>query len=117
MGSKWTQEQKDAAKIAYAEKIARVKEGKEVKLVDNNLLQKVEQFNGEEVPERIDKPTGMTVWEDEDKVNSIVNTIKILPPNMIRDGRHTIENIQAINVFRVTPELIDAAYNIFQHDL
>lgn len=115
--AKWTDEQRQAAKIAYAEKMQRVKEGKEPKVIDNNLLQKVETFNGEEVPERNDKATGMTNWEEDDKVDSIINTIKILPPNMIKNGRHSIENIQAINVFKVTPELIDKAYEKFQHDL
>ena len=116
MAVKWTQEQKDAAKAKYAEKMQRVKEGKEPKIIDNNLLQKVEIFNNEEVPDRNEEASGMTKWNEEDKVNSIINTIKILPPNMIVNGRHKIENIQALNVFRVTEELIDKAYENFSHE-
>lgn len=109
--AKWTQEQKDAAKIAYAEKMEKAKIDKD----PSNFIQKVEKFNGEEVP--VIETTGMNRWDRQDMIDSIINTIKILPPNMIKNGRHLKENIQAINVFKVTDELIDEAYQIFQHDL
>ena len=47
---------------------------------------------------------------DEDKMQSIRNAIMILPPNMIVDGRHTIENISAVCGFKVTQEQWDSAY-------
>ena len=80
-----------------------------------NYLHKVETFNNEVIPEVEDNRTGMNHWNEQDKIDSITNTIKILPPNMIRDGRHIIENIQALNVFKVTQELVDKAYSNFSH--
>ena len=109
---KWTPEQKAAAKAKYAEKMEKIKLEKD----PTNFIQKVETFNGEQVPPHME-PTGCNRWDDEDKIESIINTIKILPPNMIKNGRHLKENIQAINVFTVTDELIDAAYAVFKHDL
>jgi len=75
-----------------------------------NYLHKTEEV----APVFVEK-AGMNDWRTDDKVRSIINTIKILPPNMIRDGRHKIENIQALNVFRVTDELVDKAYENFSH--
>lgn len=116
MGKAWTQEQKDAAKIAYAEKMQKVKEGKEPKIIDNNLLQKVETFNGEKIPD-VEERTGMNHWNESDKVQSIINTIKILPANLIVNGRHSIENVNALNKsFIVTDELMDKAYEDYEHD-
>lgn len=80
-----------------------------------NYLHKVEDFNGETVPVREER-TGMGNWSEEDKINSILNTIKILPPNMISNGRHRLENIQALNVFPITEELVDKVYSNFSHD-
>lgn len=111
----WTPERREAASLkAKASRVAEVVEAQDVKM---NYLHKVEAFNGEVVPEVEDNRTGMGNWSEQDKIDSITNTIKILPPNMIKDGRHVIENIQALNVFKITPELIDKAYANFAHDL
>jgi hypothetical protein len=116
MGKAWTEEQKAAAKVAYAEKMQKVKEGKEPKIIDNNLLQKVETFNNESVPV-IEERTGMNHWTDEDRINSIINTIRILPANLIVNGRHSMENVQALNKsFIVTDNLMDLAYENYEHD-
>lgn len=52
----------------------------------------------------------------EDKIVSMVNAVKILPPNMIKDGRHAKENVQAICGFMVDEEMMDEVYSQFSHD-
>jgi hypothetical protein len=69
-------------------------------------IQKLEGFNGEELPPVQDN-TRMNDW---DKLASIRNAIKILPPNLIVDGRHLASNIEAICGFKVSEEMLDAAY-------
>jgi hypothetical protein len=77
-------------------------------------IQKVEEFNGEKVPDYTE--SNMKMNHDE-QVFSIINTLKILPPNMIINGRHSIDNVQSLNGrFRVTDELMDEAYSRFKHD-
>lgn len=98
--AKWTQEQKDAAKKAYAKRIASSKE------IEVTPVKEVE-----EVKEEV-KPMGM---EMEHKLQSMTNAIKILPPNMIKDGRHLKENIQAICGFMVLDEMMDEVYKDFVH--
>jgi len=110
---KWTDEQKAAAKIKYAEKMEKVK-------IDNdasNFLTNVEKFNGETVPQPEERE-GSLGWRMsfEDKVYSMINTAKVLPPNMIKNGRHLKENIQALNCFIVTDEMMDALYKDFKHE-
>lgn len=109
MAAKWTEERKQQLRETMLAK------RNEAKVIDNNLLQKVETFNNEVVPER-EEGSGMTSWSEQDKIDSITNTIKILPPNMIKNGRHSIENIQALNCFKVTDDLIDKAYANFTHE-
>jgi len=47
---------------------------------------------------------------DLDKLASMQNALKILPPNLLQDGRHSPENVQAICGFPVTEEMLNAAY-------
>ncbi len=93
--AKWTEEQKQAAREAYK---ARTSEApKEIQVPQ---------------PEEAIKPMGM---DYECKIQSMTNAIKILPPNMIKDGRHLKENIQAICGFMVSDEMMDEVYKEYVH--
>jgi hypothetical protein len=52
----------------------------------------------------------------EDKIISMTNAVKILPPNFIKDGRHKKEDVQAICGFIVTDEMMDDVYANFTHE-
>jgi len=93
-------------RVCVLEKICIKPEGK--------LINKVEKWN-DEVPSTIESYNGMKM-EDSDKIQSMVNAIKILPPNMIKNGRHLKENIEAIVGFKVSDEMMDAAYEGIVHD-
>lgn len=113
MGKKWTEEEKLAAKQKYAERIAVQKEQKEVVAPEPVTIQKFEQHDVETPePKYEDRPMAM---DYEHKIQSMTNAIKILPPNMIVDGRHRKENVQAICGFMVTDEMMDLAYKDFVH--
>jgi len=46
-----------------------------------------------------------------DKINSMVNAIKILPPNLVNEfGRQSLTNVERLVGFKVTPEMMDEAY-------
>jgi len=72
-------------------------------------INKVEKFN-DEVPSTIESYNGMKM-DASDKIQSMQNAIKILPPNMVVDGRHLKENIEAICGFKVLDEMMDEAYD------
>ena len=76
-------------------------------------INKVEQFNSEVIPD-VKQESNIRMGYD-DMINSMVNACKILPPNLIFEGRHTQENIQAICGFMVTDEMMDEAYSRFSH--
>lgn len=76
-------------------------------------LQKVEGFNGEEIPQQEESRMKMT---HEEKLVSMTNAAKILPPNMIVDGRHSRENVQALVGFLVSEEMMDEVYSKFKHE-
>ena len=64
-----------------------------------------------------DRWPGRTLaMDDEFKLISMTNAIKILPHNLIIKGRHKKENIQAICGFIVTDEMVDLVYTNFSHD-
>lgn len=46
----------------------------------------------------------------QDKLISVKNATKILPPNMVVEGRHTKENVSAICGFFVDDEMLDEVY-------
>lgn len=69
-------------------------------------IQRVEVFNGEVAPE----PKDNMKMNEEDKLYSIQNAIAILPPNLMKDGRHSIGNVSAIVGFKVSEELLARAY-------
>jgi LPS O-antigen subunit length determinant protein (WzzB/FepE family) len=70
-------------------------------------IQKVETFNGEEEIQREESNLKM---QYEDKIASVQNACKILPPNLLVDGKHVPKNVSAICGFLVTEEMIDRAY-------
>jgi hypothetical protein len=78
-------------------------------------INNVEDFNGEVLPEFKEK-SGMSQWSEEEMIQSMINTCRVLPGNLMRNGRHTKENIQALNVFKITDELIDKVYENHYHD-
>lgn len=76
-------------------------------------INRVEVFNGEvETTPDDNRGIKMTV---EDKITSMRNAAKILPPNMIENGRHIKENIQAICGFIVDEDMMDEMYTGFSH--
>jgi len=71
-------------------------------------INRVETFNGEtEIPAREETNIKMG---DKDKLQSMVNAIKILPPNYVVDGRHSKENVSAICGFKASDDMMDKAY-------
>ena len=74
-------------------------------------INKIETFNGDVTPEVKD---GLAMDETH-KFESMQNAIKILPPNFVKDGRHSRENIQAICGFNVSQEMLDTLYSKFEH--
>lgn len=82
---------------------------------DEKSIQKVETFNNEEIPAPRDE-SSMNVMTDADKLRSMQNAIKILPPNYLdKDGRHSITNIQAIVGFPVTTDMMNEVYRNVEH--
>ena len=77
-----------------------------------NSIQRVEDFNGEEIP--VPETNRMRLTEA-DKMRSMDNAIRCLPPNYIKDGRHTKENIGAICGFKVSDEMLDEVYSKVKH--
>lgn len=74
-------------------------------------LNKVEQFNGQRTPE----PKDNMEMDDEHKMQSMVNAITVLPPNFVKDGRHSKENIEAIAGFKIAPEQYEELYANWKH--
>lgn len=79
-------------------------------------IQKVETYNGEEIPSMDEYQFGLKM-NDQDKIISAINAAKILPPNLIVDGRHTAENIGAICGFIVDEEMLDEVYKQVKHEI
>ena len=77
------------------------------------IIEEVKPVVVEQKTEYESRPMAM---DYEFKILSMKNAIKILPPNMLKDGRHLPENIQAICGFMVTPEMLDLAYEGFTHE-
>ena len=75
-------------------------------------IQHVETFNNETIPELVDNMR-MNV---DDKIQSMINAIRILPPNLMVDGKHTAGNIGAICGFIVDDDLLNIAYKDIVHD-
>lgn len=122
MAKQWTDEERKAASekakarlAANKETTAETKEEVVAPVVNEApSINKVEDFN-RETPTNIEEYNRLKL-DEEDKIQSMLNTIKILPPNMIRDGRHLKENVQAICGFMVTEELMDKVYANFKHE-
>ena len=93
-------------RVCILEKICIKPEGK--------LINKVEKWNAE-VPSTIESYSGLKM-DASDRIQSMQNAIKILPPNMIKNGRHLKENIEAICGFKVLDEMMDEAYIGIVHD-
>jgi|ERR1019366_2831700 hypothetical protein len=96
----WTPEKRQAARDAAKNRM--------------NFLHKVEDYNGEDIPE-FEKSENGFIMNREEKLQSILNTVKILPPNMILNGRHLKENVQALNRFKVTDKMLDDVYANYTH--
>lgn len=98
----WTEERRQKASLAAKERM--------------NYLHKVETCNGEEIPEVVEDKQGLGFqMSHEEKLQSMLNAVKILPPNLIKEGRHSIENVQALNCFKVTPKMMDEVYEKYTH--
>lgn len=91
------------------QELAELKERQQVKQVVKATIQKIEEFNGEVAPEYDYNNTSNMNFDEQ--VQSCVNAIKILPPNLRVDKRHTMENVQALQSrFKVTEEHMERAY-------
>lgn len=78
-------------------------------------INKTEEFNGEVEPEVRDSGMGHMGYED--RIQSCINAAKILPPNKIKNGRHSPEDIRALVGFPVSDEMMDDIYAKFSHEL
>ena len=76
------------------------------KATEGKSINKVETFNGEEEP----KQRSNMSMGSKDKLLSAQNAVKILPPNLIVDGRHIAKNVSAICGFIVSEEMLDEVY-------
>lgn len=77
-------------------------------------INRVETFNNE-APATVEAYNGIKMTE-EDKINSMRNAIKILPPNMVVNGRHSKTNVEAICGFKIDDWQMDAAYEGITHE-
>jgi hypothetical protein len=120
--AKWTEEKKAEAKLKYAERIAKLDlvveealaEPTETKFKEFSIFVPEKEIEVAVQPKEEEylKPMGM---DYECKIQSMTNAVKILPPNMIKDGRHLRENIQAICGFMVSDEMMDEVYKSYTH--
>ena len=78
-------------------------------------LSKVESFNGEEVPGVVESGNNM-LMNHADRMRSLDNTIRIMSPTFLQDGRHTSQNLSGICNFVVTQEMLDEYYSQFKHE-
>ena len=99
-------------KIVVEDTLLELQKIKEV--VKAPSINRVEAFNDEQ-PSTIDSYNGMQMTED-DKIISMRNAIKILPPNMVVDGRHSKINVEAICGFKILDEQMDEAYKGITHE-
>lgn len=67
----------------------------------------LEDFNGETEPPQTDN----LKMNQDDKIQSMRNAIKILPPNLKVNGKHTAMNIGAICGFIVDEDLYNRVYD------
>lgn len=86
-------------------------EGKKAQWKD---IQRVEGFNGEQAPEP--ESNSMLRMGREDKLQSMINACRVLPPNYKIDGRHSAKNVQALCGFVVTDEMLDDVYAVIGED-
>ena len=80
-----------------------------------NSICKTEDMN-DELQTPIEQYSNNMRMDEDDRLQNMLNTIKILPPNMIVDGRHRKENIEAICGFKISDELMDKLYANFVHE-
>lgn len=78
------------------------------KVPEGKNLQKSEQVAGEAAAEHRDNMQ-MTRFH---KLLSMRNTLKILNPKLMVDGRHLATNVSAICGFKVDQEMMDEAYKM-----
>jgi len=83
--------------------------------VPEKVSSTIQKMEVNEVAPAIEEYNGMKM-NDEDKIQSMRNAIKILPPNMVKDGRHEKHNIEALCGFKVLDEMMDAAYEGITHE-
>ena len=69
----------------------------------------VEDYNGETASSV--RPENNLKMNFRNKVASATNACKILPPNLIVNGRHLKENVTAICGFIVDKKILDAVYS------
>jgi hypothetical protein len=105
-------------RLAEAEKTIKAMQdqlaGKKSTPRSEKSLNKVESFNGEEVPGVRERAGGMQM-NHADRMMSLDNTIRIMSPTYLVDGRHTSENLSGICNFLVTQEMLDEYYGMYEH--
>lgn len=75
---------------------------------EGKSIHKIEIFTGEQPP-TAESYNGMKMGMS-DRIISMQNAIKILPPNMVVEGRQLKQNVEAIVGFKVSDEMMDEAY-------
>ena len=77
------------------------------KSAEGKSINKVETFNGEK---EVEQRSNMRM-DSRHKILSARNAVKILPPNMVVDGRHLAKNVSAICGFIVSEKMLDEVYS------
>lgn len=96
------------------ERLAKLEAGSVVKPAPLSSINKIETFNGD--VETTPYEERAMAMKFDDKIQSMRNAIAILPPNMVKEGRHDKANVQAICGFIVTDEMMDMAYEGIIHE-
>jgi len=111
MAKKWTEEQKEAARLAYTTRI----NSKTDKVVEPIVAPQAPSINNDVVQnlkdqDNLPQRTNGMQMDQEGLFQSMRNIIMILPPNLAINGRHTIENISALCGYKVTEDQWNKLY-------
>lgn len=115
MAKKWTEEQKEASRIAYATRMKTKEPKVEVEIEGPIVVPQAPSINNDVIQNLKDQDTlpqrtnGMQM-DQEGLFQSMRNIIMILPPNLAINGRHTIENISALCGYKVTEDQWNKLY-------
>jgi hypothetical protein len=83
----------------------------------DNSINKVESFNGEEIPLPENDGNGLTM-NHADRMQSLQNVVQVLAPSFIdkATNRHTRANLSSVCGFTVTEQMHDEIYSHWKHE-